>query len=245
MFDSVLALPVLEVSDNPLQAGLLLSAIGWGKTRTSEIAETLQITTNPYYINPEVCDDFWGDIIRRESTICAGLGQEDTCKGAPNYPIKFFKLPYRWLWRPNLCSSCPQWRTQRRGSIILLDCWHHFLWAEILWRKAARSVHKHWSFRRLDPEDDKWRSAPNRSKIFSFDKRYFKQFIFHTCATAAMQIVFLFSVGFCWSHPRIMIRSGFLASKPFFAFSGCHCFHYEKQFHNRTGRRFHQSRGGV
>lgn len=92
---NVTQFPSLAIYDNLLVSGNVLAAIGWGKTRTADIAETLQITTRLQYIGYESCNKLWGGIIK-EGMICAGIEQEDTCKGATWFLCGILKAV---LWR--------------------------------------------------------------------------------------------------------------------------------------------------
>ena len=76
-----LVLPGLDVYGNVYRPGQVFHAIGWGATRMRVVAKTLQIAQDLFYLNFELCKGFWGNVLENDTMICAGYGQDDTCKG--------------------------------------------------------------------------------------------------------------------------------------------------------------------
>ena len=77
--ESNVMLPGIDTHKTPLRAGILLTALGWGRTDSQRIADTLQIAENLYYLDPLRCNEELGDIYK-DHMICSGFN-EDTCNG--------------------------------------------------------------------------------------------------------------------------------------------------------------------
>ena len=75
-----LTLPAIDSFGTPISSGELLTALGWGRTESQEIADTLQMAENLHYVLPVRCKEELGKVFKK-NMICAGLLNEDTCKG--------------------------------------------------------------------------------------------------------------------------------------------------------------------
>lgn len=81
-----ITLPAIDTFGTPINSGELLTALGWGRTETKEIADTLQMAENLHYVLPVRCKEELGDVFKKHM-ICAGLLNEDTCKGDSGGPL--------------------------------------------------------------------------------------------------------------------------------------------------------------
>ena len=73
-------LPGIDTHETPLRVGLLFTSLGYGATDYQQIADTLQMAEDLYYLPPVRCKEELGDIFK-EHMICSGLLNEDTCRG--------------------------------------------------------------------------------------------------------------------------------------------------------------------
>lgn len=71
--------PAVDTHDTPLGPGDVLIALGWGRTE-SQTADTLQMVENLHYVSPAQCKKALRNVYK-DSMICAGLLNEDTCRG--------------------------------------------------------------------------------------------------------------------------------------------------------------------
>ena len=72
--------PGIDTHETPLSSGDLLTALGWGRTDSQDVADTLQMAESLSYLSPVRCEEEIGDIFE-EHMICAGMLNEDTCRG--------------------------------------------------------------------------------------------------------------------------------------------------------------------
>lgn len=79
--------PALDVHDTAsLGSGDVLTALGWGRTESQQTADILQMAENLHYVSPAQCKEILRKVYK-DSVICAGLLNEDTCKGGLTFPL--------------------------------------------------------------------------------------------------------------------------------------------------------------
>ena len=83
--------PQIDKKGTLLIQGDYLSAIGWGTTQKADIADVLQIAQRLVYIPQKTCERVL-DLKLKEHMICAGMLDQDTCRGGCRRPIRIVSL---------------------------------------------------------------------------------------------------------------------------------------------------------
>ena len=74
------AIPEILAKKNSLSAGSRLTSLGWGDPESSEYSEELHMANDLLVAPPKICRDD-GYRVDEDRMVCAGLTQENTCKG--------------------------------------------------------------------------------------------------------------------------------------------------------------------
>ena len=85
--------PQIDKKGVLLSQGDYLSAVGWGTTQKADIADVLQMAQRLVYISRNNCERVL-DMKLKEHMICAGMLDQDTCRGGYRRAIRFASL--RW-----------------------------------------------------------------------------------------------------------------------------------------------------
>ena len=75
-----ITLPAFDRQGGEFRNGRLFTALGWGGTQTGAFPNRLKMAENLVYLPPLSCRERFGYKID-EQMVCAGLMNEDTCKG--------------------------------------------------------------------------------------------------------------------------------------------------------------------
>jgi len=100
--ESNASLPAIDSHSTPIGSGEVLTALGWGRTDSQQTADTLQMAENLHYVPPIRCEQELRDVYKNHM-ICAGLLNEDTCKGDSGGPLLISDKP-----DGNITAGIPQ-----------------------------------------------------------------------------------------------------------------------------------------
>ena len=78
---ATLTVPGLNVLGNLPKSNELLAVLGWGKTPAGDNPDRLQLNDRLNFVRYVTCNDLWGGFLPPDIILCAGIGEEDTCRG--------------------------------------------------------------------------------------------------------------------------------------------------------------------